>query len=34
MTTEGNEASNRIAQKLGGEIIREEPIVPQETLER
>ena len=34
MTTEGNEASNRIARKLGGKIIREEPIVPKETLER
>lgn len=34
MTTSGNEASNRIARKLGGEIIRKEPIVPKEALER
>lgn len=33
MTTRGNEASNRIARKLGGKIIREEPIVPKEALE-
>ncbi len=34
MTTEGNEASNRIARKLGGKIIGKEPIVPKEALER
>lgn len=34
MTTEGNEASNRIAQKLGGEIIRTEPIIPEDVMER
>lgn len=34
MTTEGNEASNRIARKLGGKIIRKESIVPKEVLER
>lgn len=28
MTTIGNEASNKIAQKLGGKLIREEPIIP------
>ncbi|MCM1246248.1 MAG: GNAT family N-acetyltransferase [Roseburia sp.] len=33
MTTRGNEASNRIARKLGGRIIREEPIIPKEALE-
>lgn len=33
MTTEGNEASNRIAQKLGGEIIRTEPIIPEDVKE-
>lgn len=33
MTTRGNDASNRIAQKLGGEIIREEPIIPKKALE-
>lgn len=33
MTTRGNEASNRIARKLGGRIIREEPIIPKEVLE-
>lgn len=34
MTTSGNEASNRIVRKLGGEIIRKEPIVPKEARER
>jgi RimJ/RimL family protein N-acetyltransferase len=34
MTTSGNEASNRIAQKLGGKIIRKEPIIPGEVMER
>jgi RimJ/RimL family protein N-acetyltransferase len=34
MTTSGNEASNRIAQKLGGKIIRKEPIIPEEVMER
>lgn len=34
MTTSDNEASNRIAQKLGGKIIRKEPIVLKEALER
>jgi RimJ/RimL family protein N-acetyltransferase len=33
MTTKGNKASNSIARKLGGRIIREEPIVPKEALE-
>ena len=33
MTTSGNEASNRIALKLGGRIIRKEPIIPKEALE-
>ncbi len=33
MTTSGNEASNRIAQRLGREIIRKEPIVPKEAIE-
>lgn len=34
MTTEGNEASNRIARKLGGEFIRREPIIPADVMER
>jgi RimJ/RimL family protein N-acetyltransferase len=34
MTTSSNEASNRIAQKLGGKIIRKEPIIPGEVMER
>jgi RimJ/RimL family protein N-acetyltransferase len=33
MTTSGNEASNRIAQKLGGKIIRKESILPEAVLE-
>ncbi len=33
MTTEGNEASNRIAQKLGGEIIRKEPMISKNVME-
>jgi RimJ/RimL family protein N-acetyltransferase len=34
MTTSGNEASNRIAQQLGGKIIRKEPIISGELMER
>ena len=34
MTTEGNEASNRIALKLGGKFIRTEPIIPEDVMER
>lgn len=34
MTTKGNEASNRIAQKLGGKIIGKEPIIPEDVMER
>lgn len=34
MTTEGNEASNRIARKLGGKIIRKELIIPEDVMER
>ncbi|EOS69650.1 hypothetical protein C818_02431 [Lachnospiraceae bacterium MD308] len=33
MATEGNDASNRIARKLGGEIIRKEPIIPKDVME-
>lgn len=33
MTTKGNEASNRIARKLGGRIIREEPIISENVME-
>lgn len=33
MTTKGNEASNRIAQKLGGRIIREETIISEDIME-
>lgn len=33
MTTKGNEASNRIAQKLGGEIIRKEPMISKNVME-
>lgn len=34
MTTEGNEASNKIARKLGGKFIRKEPIIPKDVMER
>ncbi len=34
MTTEGNEASNRIGLKLGGKLIRTEPIIPEDVMER
>ena len=33
MTTEGNEASNKIARKLGGKIIGKEPIIPEGVME-
>lgn len=33
MATKGNEASNRIARKLGGRIIREEPIISEDVME-
>lgn len=33
MTTKGNEASNRIARKLGGRIIREDPIISEDVME-
>lgn len=34
MTTSGNEASNRIVQKLGGKVIRKNPIIPDEVMDR
>lgn len=34
LTTEGNEASHKTAQKLGGEIIRREPLIPADVMER
>jgi RimJ/RimL family protein N-acetyltransferase len=34
LTTSGNEASNRIAQKLGGKIIRKDPIIPEKVMEQ